>query len=455
MAKDATLALWSEILESFAAIAVRYDSYWQKRFRALDTQMLMEMIFKIVISQNRQGQATSLDDFWQKSLLLGGLVTQVTPVAASTFCEARQKLSEQCFKDFNDAIVSAFEAATPAGDERYSWRGHRIFAIDSSSLNLPPALKAAGFRLPTPDSHYPQAMLSCLYNLKSQQPADPRLVKHRHEQRLAREHLRTLRPGDVVVYDRAYLSFALVGDHLRLGPHGVWRVKSGGTFKEIVAFWASNDIERLVELKPVKSNKPPVRLRLVKYVVGDKTFCLATTLLCSSTYPVSALADLYHARWGIEELYKVSKHHFEIEQFRSLSLLGIRQEVYAQAALISLARVLTNVAEQQLSDDLANTPTARTPGKPAPQAVALKVNFKHAIHLVRINVEQLLHLGGLHGGLRHLLRTILRLIMRSRVRLRPGRHYERRSKKPISRWQKNIHKQWRKKKREATLARCA
>ena len=51
----------------------------------------------------------------------------------------------------------------------------------------------------------------------------------------------------------------------------------------------------------------PVRARLVKYTHGGTDYALATTLLDRERYPVKALSDLYHARWGIEELYKLAQ----------------------------------------------------------------------------------------------------------------------------------------------------
>jgi len=52
----------------------------------------------------------------------------------------------------------------------------------------------------------------------------------------------------------------------------------------------------------------PLKIRLIKYVIDGTSYCIGTTLL-DKQYTIDALKEVYHARWGIEELYKVSKKH--------------------------------------------------------------------------------------------------------------------------------------------------
>ena len=88
----------------------------------------------------------------------------------------------------------------------------------------------------------------------------------------------------------------------------------------------------------------PHRLRLVKYAVGDTVFILGTTLLDRNRYPINQLSDLYHARWDIEELYKVSKRRMEVEGFHGQSERGVKQELYACFTLIAMTWPFANMA---------------------------------------------------------------------------------------------------------------
>ena len=123
----------------------------------------------------------------------------------------------------------------------------------------------------------------------------------------------------------------------------------------------------------------PHRLRLVKYAVGDTVFILGTTLLNRNRYPIDQLSDLYHARWDIEELYKVSKRRMEVEGFHGQSERGVKQELYACFTLIAMIRLFANHGEDHLNGDLPND------GKPL-----MQTNVKHGLAAVAANIKSLL-----------------------------------------------------------------
>ena len=87
---------------------------------------------------------------------------------------------------------------------------------------------------------------------------------------------------------------------------------------------------------------PPCHVRLLRYTAGNTEYLLATTLLDSRRYPLQALADLYHARWGVEELYKVSQTMLQVEQFHGQSERLVRQELSAHFSLVAMTRLFTN-----------------------------------------------------------------------------------------------------------------
>ena len=118
----------------------------------------------------------------------------------------------------------AILARAPADNPRWLWRGHRAFAVDGSKLNLPRPLLHNGYRTPSDSSHYPQGLLSCLYQLRARLPLDIDLSSHGNERAAALTHLPALRPGDVVVYDRGYYSFLMLHAHAQRGLQPVFRL---------------------------------------------------------------------------------------------------------------------------------------------------------------------------------------------------------------------------------------
>ena len=67
-------------------------------------------------------------------------------------------------------------------------------------------------------------------------------------------------------------------------------------------------------------------------------------------YKAKIFDALYHKRWDIEELYKISKEHFGIEEMHAKTDRGVKQEIYAHTVLINIARLL-ELSEDKLDDN--------------------------------------------------------------------------------------------------------
>ena len=61
------------------------------------------------------------------------------------------------------------------------------------------------------------------------------------------------------------------------------------------------------------------------------------------SYKIDEFQKLYHGRWGIEELYKISKVYIDVEDFHSSTERGVKQELYAHLLLINIARIFGSV----------------------------------------------------------------------------------------------------------------
>ena len=142
------------------------------------------------------------------------------------------------------------------------------------------------------------------------------------------------------------------------------------------------------------------------------------TLLDRQRYSVRNLADLYHGRWSIEELYKISKQLLTVEEFHGQTERTVQQELFAHFSLIALARLFTNRSEESFRAD---------PGKPAMQA-----NFKSSLRTVARHLEGLfLEHAAMLGKT---VERILAGIAACRQRQRPNRSFPRLSRKPASKW---------------------
>jgi hypothetical protein len=440
---DAFVSLWEEVVHIFHDVAAQYDQKWRVRKRVIDSLILMLLIFRLVCSKNTQSYGTTIDDLWDSCAKLKLALPQKNSIAPSSFCAARQKLDEAIFQCANQKILAAY-----AGDASpYTWQGHRLFAVDGSKINLPRELRAFGYQTPCEMAHYPQGLLSCLYQLKSQLPFDFDLVSHGNERLCAMRHLERLESNDVVVYDRGYFSYPLLHRHCETGIHAIFRLQESSS-TVIREFFSSPQTDAEVAIDPSPGTRAdihkqypdldivPLRMRLLKYEIAGSTFCLGTTLVAAhQRYPLHEFMDVYHARWGIEELYKVSKHIFVVEDFHAKTERGVKQELFAHFVLVTMNRLFANRADTELNPGQISTPfdphdssnhvpsTAPMPGR--------KTNFKNCVHVLERSLEELLLL---HERVKAVVQRAFSTIVARHQRIRPNRFYPRRSMRPETKW---------------------
>ena len=416
---DSLVERWRPLIDAVVTVAHDFDRQWRKRRRSLNTLIVVLFVFRLVFSKNRQGYGATLAELWDQCRLLGVSLPQPSPVSPSAMCSARAKVDENLFRTLHAELLRR------AGGNGMGprWKGHRLFAVDGSKLNLPRPLLEAGYRLPSDNAHYPQGLLSCLYRLRSRIPVDFDLAAHGDERKAARSHLDALSENDVVVYDRGYFSRALLREHVARGLHPVFRLKANAN-GAVAAFAQGADTDRVVETaagEGREEGRGKIRLRLVKYEVADSAYVLGTTLLDRKQYTIAELSDLYHERWGVEELFKVSKQMIGVEDFHGQSERGVKQELFAHFVLIVLARLFSNHGEDLLGGRGG-----------APGEAETRVNFKNSLLTVARHLEGLFlqHAALLGKTLGH----ILDAIVSCRQKTRPNRSCPRRSRKPVGKW---------------------
>lgn len=438
---DPFIILWQHIIDIIFNVAQEFDQKWQKRKRIINTMLLILFIFRLVFSKNKQGYGITIVELWEQCQLMNIALPQEKPVAQSAFSNARKKLDEDIFKAINTQVIKKYDSQV--NEQR--WKGHRLFGVDGTKINLPRQLLNKPYKTPSDNAYYPQGLVSCLYQLKSKIPYDFDLVSHYNERTVALSHLKLLHKQDIVVYDRGYFSYAMLYYHLDAGIEGIFQLQQNNT-KVIDEFFQGDQVDNIVELnvsskqqKEILSKYPdiqykPLRLRLIKYVYCDTTYVLGTTLLDNKQYQISELCDIYHSRWGIEELYKVSKSLIDVEEFHAYSERGVKQELFAHFVLITLNRIFTNHVEQEVNIE-HETSVYEDNLKTDPK---FRVNIKNALVIMARQLESLFFQKA--KELTGTINNIVQSISFCKQKERPGRQFERSSHKPVKKWKpsKNI-----------------
>jgi hypothetical protein len=349
--------------------------------------------------QSIQSVCRSVGHTWRRSLLdpvavIHWFVTQILHGNSSlqhvsllsgraftdaAYCLARARLPLAVFRGVLRELVGSLAPRTRVEG---SWRGHRTWLIDGSSFSMPdtPALRAE-FGQPESQAKgcgFPVAKILALFHAGTGLLIEVAAAAYRtHEMaRLGAVHP-ALEPGDVLVGDRGFCSFAHLAMLARGGFHAVFRAHQ----RQIVDFTPNRPhfrrddqaatkgsprsrwLRRLGALdQVVEWPKPKQRpewmgveeyralpetlvIRELRYEVGGRGFrtrtvTLVTTLLDEALYPLDALASLYGLRWRVELNFRHLKTTMKMDILKCLSVDGVLKELTVFAIVYNLVRVV-------------------------------------------------------------------------------------------------------------------
>ena len=270
--------------------------------------------------------------------------------AASTFCRARQKLTQVMF----DSLQLAVHRAAGPSLARYMprIRGHRLVAIDGSWITVPNSKvlrKALGIHRIGPSRRSmkrPQVLLVVLTDALTRMPiARIVLPGDGSERAAAKALLQYLRPDDILLADRGYQGRELLQAIHATGcryvlrmPRGVgaWREFRGLQRRRIRDAQCSIDLNGLVvRLRHVRVCGGPGRPR--KNSKRDTQFLLTNLPQCWSA---NRIGTLYAARWGIETMFRELKCTLEGGGLHARSVTGVVQELDARCIHLTIAAYL-------------------------------------------------------------------------------------------------------------------
>lgn len=444
MSEQGVIDYWSSVKKIIDRLCEDYDALWQKRHRILNTKIIVIMIFKMILSDRHRGLTINLAELWDSCTEKGIGLPQKRSVTASSFCEARQKVPEYIFKDLNKDLLENWnqKRSLPL------WINHRVYVIDGSKVNIPRELINFGFKTYDERRHYPQGLLSCLYDVLSRTVYDFDFVSHMNERKCALKHLEVLKSNDVVIFDRGYFSYLLLHEFYKKGVHVIFRLQGGSIGQQIETFIKSSQTDEIINYTPSIDviyglkrqgyflTPNPIPFRLIKHKMKGENYIYGTTLM-GEKYPANCFLDLYHERWSIEELYKISKRIVAIEEFHSKTERGIKQEIYAHLLLINLSRFF----EFDTQDNLP--PMNQKDNEKCHEINFYKffnpvsmfnINFKNCLMVVGRYIENIFL--DTYEAVKNWIPKITHVILRVRQKIRPRRSFPRRSFKVESGWAK-------------------
>jgi hypothetical protein len=338
------------------------------RTRKLTVPKVIVCTLSLVANGNHHGVDQQLGTFF-RSARRSGLWPEATALHRTTLLKARQKVPWEVFQaTLYDAVGVAY--ALWPDDPQYSWHGMSVYAIDGSKYTLPATEVLRNAFDPdsgldqTGKGHYPQCLVSTLYDVFRRLPVARTIVSiHGSEREEAAALLPHVPAQSVLLFDRGYPSYAM----FRLltttsRQYFVFRCPAHSTFPAVKAFvnsgkadatiWITPSNKALAKLSPRQRKRlKAIKLRVILLHHHDGTVSvLITNLRNRRLYPREEIRALYFKRWHVEDYYRDEKVTLELEQFHSRTANGIRQELLAAMIMTVIARTLMRLAANEYLD---------------------------------------------------------------------------------------------------------
>ena len=298
--------------------------------------------------------------------------------SASAYCQARTRLPLGVLHRLLEQVAGSVRGATAEAARRL---GHRVRVVDGSSFSMPdtPALQAA-FGQPAgqrPGCGFPVAKWLALFDV-----ATGMLLRSATAPLRSGEMARCagipdeLGPGDVVLGDRGFCSYAHLALLVGRGLHAVFRAHQVRIIDftpgrpKAMCEWPRANPKRLPHSRWVLAHGPSdqvvvwpepegrpawmpeadsaalpdeITVRELRYrveVPGYRTSEVTpvTTPLEAVSYPAEALADLYHRRWQVEVNFRHLKITMRMDVLHCKTVGGVLKELAMFAPAYNLVR---------------------------------------------------------------------------------------------------------------------
>jgi len=257
------------------------------------------------------------------------------------------------------------------------WRGHRTWLIDGSSCSMSdtPALQKR-FGQPSGQKKgcgFPVAHLLVLFDAASGRLLDVLVSSWRiHDLTRVAELHPHLQPGDILVADRGFCSYAQMALLESRGvfvvfrmhqkqlvdfrphrsaaqagrekgrPRSTWLARCG-PHDQLVLWQRPKNISHTMTKTEHAALPECVVVRELRYRVTTPGFrtrqvTLVTTLLDPERYPAAALAELYRQRWQVEINLRHLKQTLGLAVLKSETVAGVEKEILVFALVYNLVQ---------------------------------------------------------------------------------------------------------------------
>ena len=315
------------------------------RHRIYDTWAL----FQTFLSQ------TAVNGGCREAIEIGvnqGWLPERTSPKTSAYCNARTRLPEAPLKSLAFSVGNSLEDGLPP---EWLFCGRRVMVVDGTSVQLPDtAQNQLEYPQPEPQKPgcgFPVMYISVLMGLGSGAVIDAETSgRSGYERTLFRTLWRSLSPGDIVLGDRGYGSYAEMAMLSRLEVDTVFRQKENMLdTKTAISIGEDDwlhpwhrtatrnnwvDADELPEMMVIRA----IRFKVEVKGVRAKTVVLFTTLVNPELHSKAELIKLYKKRWEMELRFRDIKTTMGFDMLKCKTPEGCRKELWMALLAYNLIR---------------------------------------------------------------------------------------------------------------------
>jgi Transposase DDE domain len=311
--------------------------------------------------------------------------------SASGYCQARMRLPLAVIQTLAREVYQKISTRIDREPE-HRWHGHRVLLLDATSFSMPdtPELQAhfgqsgqqkAGCGFPT-------AHLLMLFNARTGLAVDALTAPLRtHEMSLAARTHQQMSPGDLVIGDDSFGSYAHLALLQQRGMHGLFPahhvrivdftprraciepsqvarakearglprsrwVMSLGRDDQIVQWFKPQNRPQWMSAADWKALPPTLTVREVRRKIARPgfrpvTLTIVTTLLDPRLYPAEELFALRLRRWDVETDLRHLKTTMKMDILHCKSVDGVQKELWMFLLVYNLVRAVMLAAAQR------------------------------------------------------------------------------------------------------------
>jgi hypothetical protein len=283
------------------------------------------------------------------------------------------------------------------------WHGLRVFALDSTALQLPEALWPVFGSAKSGTGVGPaQSRVAVLYDLHERLTVRCKAghFLRQQDKHLIQYLLSSLGIGTLLILDAGFYSQRIFLQLLKKQIHFLVPLLPQAKPKRLKSFGPYDELCQIQSKRVSRKSKVTVRI-LVACRKGFRPRRLATSLLDPQAFPAQELVELYHERWHIETFFREFKHTLSAQSWHANKIRAF----YIELIFFMILSCLTRLVMAQSGKDPS------------------KLSFGKSLNLVRRMLGLSAYVPTTYWE--KLYKQLLQWVATYEIDIRPNRNFER------------------------------